>query len=119
LRAGVLSPVSNDSSTSSAVACTRRRSAGTRLPEASTTRSPGTRSVEATSCSTPSRTTVDRGAASSISARTDRSALRSCVVPIAALIASTAAMTAASVRWSIARVTTKATSRMAMSGLVN
>jgi hypothetical protein len=44
LRTGTDSPVSADSSTSRSRTRVRRRSAGTRTPEVSTTTSPGTRS---------------------------------------------------------------------------
>jgi hypothetical protein len=116
---GTDSPVKRDSSTSSALAATRRRSAGTRPPDSSRTRSPGTRSRLSTPHSRPSRITRAWGETRCIRARTERSARRSCVKPITAFSASTAPITIASAYSRSRRVTRPASSRMEISGLVN
>jgi hypothetical protein len=119
LTAGTDSPVSRDSSISSAVVDTSRRSAGTRMPDSSTTRSPGTTSALSISHSWPSRTTRAVGLTSSISASTERSALRSWYSPIDALSARTAAITAVSTSSPSTSVSAPASRRMTISGLVN
>ncbi len=77
LPTGSDSPVSIDSSTSRACASTRRMSAGTRLPDSSSTTSPGTREALATSRRRPPRTTRACGWLRFVSARTACSARRS------------------------------------------
>ncbi|MEQ4724324.1 ferritin family protein [Nonomuraea sp. B19D2] len=73
---GTDSPLSADSSTSSAAASPRRASAGMMSPSASTSRSPRTTSAAGTSCCALSRTTGATGAVSADRGRAERSGPR-------------------------------------------
>src|SRR5438067_9460341 len=116
LSTGTDSPVSADSSTSRAAACTTVASAGTMSPSASTSRSPGTTSAVGTGCCTPSRTTRAVGVASAARAVMARSALTSWATPTDVLTAITSAMTAASVQSPVPTVSAAAASSTTTSG---
>jgi hypothetical protein len=113
------SPVSRDSSSVKLVAATRRRSAGTLLPDSSSTTSPGTMSPASISRAAPSRSTSARGLTRLRSASAVRSAECSWWVPMSALISTAAKMNAASDHWPSAAETSAAPSSTYMSGLLN
>ena len=81
---GTDSPVSEASSTLRFTVCTRRRSAGTKLPASSSTMSPATRSRLATTTWCPSRMTAAFGADIFFSAARACSALDSWITPTTA-----------------------------------
>ena len=93
---GTDSPVSADSSIWRLRAVIRRRSAGTRSPDARCTRSPGTSSSAGMVMRLPSRTTVALSDSMLRMAFSACSALPSWMKPIAALITTTPTITAAS-----------------------
>ena len=78
------SPVSADSSTRRFTVSISRTSAGTASPAASSTTSPTTSSLEARCTASPSRRAFACGALIARSASSERAALTSCHVPIAA-----------------------------------
>ena len=86
------SPVSMDSSTERDCAIRSFRSAGTLLPEESSTRSPGTTSLTSMVCALPSRITWAVPRTISRSAEADFCAEYSCPVPIPAFNSRTAPM---------------------------
>jgi len=106
------SPVSAASATWRSRVATRRKSAGTLSPEASSTTSPGTSSVDGTRTVLPARTTVDSVTRLLDSASIARSALASCKYPIQALISTTPRMTPASTQPPMASLIPLAASRM-------
>ncbi|MCY1541132.1 hypothetical protein D9M68_768070 [compost metagenome] len=98
LSTGSDSPVSAASSMRRFFVASRRRSAGTRVPDSISTTSPDTRSPASISWRSPSRNTVARLASMACTASSARSALPSWMKPITALMSTTPKITAASMR---------------------
>ena len=119
LATGTDSPVRTDSSTIRAIVVSKRRSAGTRMPDSRRTMSPGTSSALSTICSTPSRSTRALGERYRMSERMADSARHSWTKPKRALIAKDATMTLASTHSPSAPATTAASPSATMSGLAN
>ena len=92
------SPLSSDSSSCRSLACSRRASAGTRSPSASSMRSPQTSSLPATRRRSPSRQTNARGLLRSCKASSTRSVRRSCTRVMVTMTPRKASSTAASCR---------------------
>ncbi len=109
---GTDSPVRADSSTCNSRTRSRRRSAGTRSPEASSTRSPGTSSDASTRRFSPARITVASVVKARASASSADSALLSCRKPMIELSTTTPRMTLASTQAPSTSLITTAASRM-------
>ena len=101
---GTDSPVNAASSIARFLLRNRRKSAGTRVPDSSSTTSPGTSSAASTSSRSPWRTTVAWLASMARTASRARWAFPSWTSPMMALITTTPTITAVSTTWPSHRV---------------